>query len=127
MCPSTVQRAVAAALLLAYVPGCTFWQVQKVPPAQLFADSPPSQVRVDRLDGLQLTLNNPRLAGDTIIGLLNADTMRVPLATVDGIAVREANGLKSAGLAVLVAGGLAVFFVVTSAIVKSEASRALED
>ncbi len=114
MLPSAVHRAIAAALLLAYIPGCVSWRVQSVPAAQLFADRPPDRVRVDRHDGSRLTLINPRLSGDTLVGIIGRDTTRIPLDAVRRLAVERGDALQSVGLIGLIIGGLVALMAATS-------------
>lgn len=107
MLPSAVQRALAAVLLLAHLSGCTSWQVQGVPAAQLFADQPPKQVAVDRGDGRRIVLDGPRLSGDSIVGTVKGDTTGIPLQEASRISVRRGHAGKTVGLVVLTVAAVA--------------------
>ena len=90
---------------------CHNWQVQRVTPATLLtAPSPPSRVRFRLEDSTRVILLEPRLAGDSVQGLLAANGKResrsVPVRAINEVAVRRFSPGKTAGLVAASAAGL---------------------
>jgi hypothetical protein len=92
-------------LLAGLIPlqACHTWQVQRVTPETLLtAPSPPSRVRLRIKDSTRVILLEPRLAGDSVQGLLAAngrrDSVSVPVGAISEVAVRRFSAGKTAGL-----------------------------
>lgn len=99
------RAAIAALLLLVYLPACTSWRVGTPTPSAFVEREHPQRARVTRTDGTQVMVNEPTVAGDTLVGTLaNHDATRVtiPLAEVQSVAVRK----FSTGKTLLVVGGV---------------------
>ncbi len=93
------RRAIALALLIWYVPACTYWQVaQGITPQQLIADKHPAEVRVTLPDSSQIVLDEPSIAGDSLAGFVNSKDFSVVASDVTQVAVRRVNGRKTVGL-----------------------------
>ena len=114
--------------LLALQAGCSSWRVQPVAPAALLAEQPPSRVRLTLTDSSRVELHCPRLVNDTVIGVRHvttactaakpvpaSDSLSVPLARVDSVAVRKGDVGKSIGLFFGIIGGVVVVFSVLCA------------
>jgi hypothetical protein len=90
------RRALAALLLVLYLPACTSWQVGKTSPDQLFEDDPPEKVRVTQTDGSRVELLAPMITPDTLWGTVKGgDTVSIALSQVQKVEVRHFDGLKS--------------------------------
>ena len=100
-----LQRSLVAVLLATSLQGCFSWRVQHVPPAQVFENDPPAQVRITRTDQSQITLSNPRISGDSVVGSVENGPAGVPLTDVASLAVRKSDGVATFGLAALVLAG----------------------
>src|SRR5687768_15129580 len=92
-------RAVAAVLLLAYLPACTSWRVENVSPQALIEAKHPAQVRVSRPDGTKQVLHQPSIAGDTLRG--SGQEPAIPLDDVQTVEARHGDTGKS----ILLVGG----------------------
>ena len=90
--------ALAASCLLV---ACQSWRSSSRPLPEIVADQR-SQVRVTRNDGGVFTLRDPRLSGDTLIGVLASSaangTIAIPRAEIRSLEIRRFDGLKTAGL-----------------------------
>lgn len=110
---SFVCISLTAALLGGQLAACTSWRTQNTPPEQFTVPHGARPVRIVRRDGTELTLNEPRVIGNALVGTLpttnsKADTVvTIPLNDVRTIAVREADATKTVGLVLAVAVGLA--------------------
>ena len=108
-------------LLAAQVSACSSWHVQGVSPGHLtVGDS--TQLRITRLNGLQVTVRKARVIGDTLFGTPTRidrrmpDTLvAIPLSDIRVIALRQEDAWKTIGLALgittLLAGGIFLLFV----------------
>jgi hypothetical protein len=104
-----VHRAVAGLLLLATtLAACTSWQVQTVTPEQVVTTQHPSTVRVQRLDGTRAVVDDPRIGGDSLLGLTIGKPIGVPLADIHQVAVKRGNAGKTVGLVLAVTVGVIV-------------------
>jgi hypothetical protein len=102
---------VAWVQLALFLPACTSWQVEPVPPSTLVAEKP-SLVRVTLPDRSHLVLNDPVIQGDTLYGYrqkLNQAVVEqpkaVPLSQVREIAVQrqDPTGTTLVGFGLVVA------------------------
>jgi len=66
----TVRRVLSAILLPAYLASCTSWQVPPVSPEQAITEDQPSKIRVTLTDGSTVEMEQPRIVGDTLRGLV---------------------------------------------------------
>lgn len=58
-----LRRPTACALLLCYLAACMHWNVEKgVTPVQLISTKHPRTVRLTRVDGSHIALDEPRIA-----------------------------------------------------------------
>ncbi len=95
----TYRRAIAALLLLLYLPACTSWQVGKTSPEQLFEDDPPDKVRVTLTDDSRVELRAPEIRANSLVGTVKGgDTVSIALSEVQKVEVRESDSLKGFGL-----------------------------
>jgi len=99
--------AVGAQLLT----GCSGWYLQPLTPQELIAREHPSAIRIRERGIAPYVLDGPRIQGDSLIGstVISAGTAsfgprmsfgsrverRIPTASVDQVAVRRADGLKT--------------------------------
>ncbi len=72
----TVRRVLSSILLPAYLSSCTSWQVQSVSPEQVVTEDQPSQIRVTLTDSSELEMEQPRIVGDTLRGLVKGEHFR---------------------------------------------------
>ena len=104
-----VPRCLDAVMLTSVLAGCSSWQVTDVAPAQLLQREAPERLRVTRADGSWVTLDHPRLTGDSIAGETAGASAAIPLSDVQALAVRKSHTAKTLGLiAGLTAAGLIV-------------------
>jgi len=95
------RRVIALALLLWYVPACTTWQVARgVTPQQLIADKHPAKVRLSLGSNSEVVLEEPRVAGDSLAGIVNGKDSSVVASDVTQLAIRKVSGGRTTGLVV---------------------------
>jgi hypothetical protein len=120
---------VALLPLFLYLGGCYTWRPAAVSPRRLIEEERPSQVRISGPDIPLVVLRTPRLEGDSAVlgssdagvcsGNLRlscaqlgrdagADTVRVPLASIDGLEVQRFNLTRTIVAAVAVPGTVLV-------------------
>ena len=87
----TVRRVLSSILLPVYLSSCTFWQVQSVSPEQAITEDQPSKVQITLSDSSELEMEQPRIVGDTLRGmvkggadysLVERDVLLADIATV---------------------------------------------
>ncbi|HXI20329.1 MAG TPA: hypothetical protein VNH46_04550 [Gemmatimonadales bacterium] len=103
-------RTISLILLLAYLPGCTTWEVGTPTPEQFVTREHPDPVRVTLNDGSTLVLGQPTivhdsLVGTTRVGLAAEDTARTHSIPLSDIRVIEARG-SSGGNSLAIVGGV---------------------
>ncbi len=113
MLPRHLRRSLTVALIAAYVSACTSWRVESVPPARLLADRHPTKVLVTRHDSSRVTVVNPSLSGDSLVGSVHRATAGIPLGDIESLAIRKGDALKTVGLIGAIAGGLLVIVALT--------------
>jgi len=110
-------RSVISCLFaLVYLPACTSWQVGTPTPAQFVQREHPATVRVTRTDGRKVVLDSPAVRGDSLVGRLADDSVRVSamaLSEVSSVAVRK----TSAGKTVLLTAGILVGTLVIASLI----------
>jgi hypothetical protein len=118
---SLVRRAIASVLglsLLIQVTGCSSWHARQDPPAQVVAEKSYKVLRVTRTDGTRVTVYEPKLQQDTLVGqthprgsTMTAAEVRVAVSDIQSLEVRRAN---TGGTVLLVAGIGATLIIVTA-------------
>ncbi len=66
------RRAIASALMAAmpmHIGGCATWNVQEPAPEQVIAEQEPDVIQITKTDGTKLTVWDPRVVGDSLMGL----------------------------------------------------------
>ena len=101
-------RDISCLFALLYLPACTSWQVGTPTPAQFVEREHPGRLRVTRTDSSTVTLDDPAVRGDSLVGLLaGADSARIvgiPLSDVTSVASREG----STGKTILLTAGIVI-------------------
>ena len=114
----SVRRILSCILLPAYLSSCvTNWEVQWASPEQVVEEEQPSQIRVTTTDHSEIVLDEPRVSGDTLIGLERdlswgsiyaapdtASVLEIPLADISHVALKKTDVGKSMKLGVTVVG-----------------------
>ena len=113
----SMRGVVSMLLLVAYLPACTSFRPAPEPLSALnTASSPAQQVRVTTTDGVQVAVDGPRVANDTLFGTTwstgsggkqAAQAVAFPLAALRSVEVRRSDGGKTA----LLIGGIVVGIV----------------
>ena len=109
-----LRSPIACALLLCYLAACMSWHVEEgVTPLQLISTKHPRSVRLTRVDGSQIALDEPRIAaGDSVTGSRNGLPASVAASDVTQVATRRVHAGKTIGLVfatgVVVAGTLLI-------------------
>jgi hypothetical protein len=110
---SRASLALSLAMALSVV-SCAHWRRQWVAPEAVVADERPVQIRVVRKDGTQLTLRDPGVVGDSLIGMVEKERRAIALTDVDHLSVRRGSALLPAVLVPLgILVGLGILFAVT--------------
>ena len=112
-------RILSCILLPAYLSSCvTNWEVQRASPEQVVEEEQPSQIRVTTTDHSEIVLDEPRVSGDTLIGLVRdlssygsiyaaadrAAAVEIPLADISHVAINKIDAEKSMKLGLGVVG-----------------------
>ena len=116
-------RRVIAALLLVQLTGCYSWHSTTISPSQVIAEEEPSNVRVTRTDGSQLTLADPFIRNRSIVSRLGQIGASVLLSDVSSLEVERFSVGKTVGLILGITVG---FVVVLAAIYASSCSPVFE-
>jgi len=105
------RRTVSMLLLAAYLPACTAYRLTDEPLAQLTASPKPvGRVCVTKLNGIQVEVWEPRVAGDTLFGSNAAPGkatagVAIALADIQSTEVRKFDTGRTV-VAVVVIGGV---------------------
>ena len=109
----TARRLIACIMLPCYLVACMSWKTQEVSPQQVIAEEQPTKVRVTRTDGLMITVKEPAVSGDSIVGVCTrltgpggfegvpivcGQSVSIPLASVAKLEVSSPNTGASIGL-----------------------------
>ncbi len=70
---SLLARRFIAALLMVLLTACHSWRPTTVSPQQLIPEERPSRVRVTLTDGETVTVKDPTMRNDSIVGVRDAD------------------------------------------------------
>jgi len=103
---------IAAAPILLLTAGCT--EMRTVERDELSPPSPQTRVWVTRADHTTLVVDSARVSADTLVGIVDGEPQRLPLAETAALRIPEPAPDRTAGLVFLGASGvlaLAVHFV----------------
>ncbi len=109
-------RRLAPLLLLASA-SCAGWRQVSVAPDAL-ADAP-AEVRVTHADGTRLVLHDPRIAGDTLVGIARDTLYTIPLDSVRRLALPRASHSKTMAGTTFVAAALGAFVLLWVILIES--------
>lgn len=94
---SSCLRSVGVSAAVTLTPaGCTDWRVYTVEPAQVIEHARPDQVRIYRREQPRLLVTQPRVAGDSITGLVGRAPFQVAVADVTAVGVRRVDWVETA-------------------------------
>lgn len=109
-----VRRAAAAIVLALSLAACATWEVQTAPVDEVLQSRSAEVIQVRRKDGSKQTLISPYVDGSAIVGFQRVaepaegavlhqrqyqsrfDTLTVPIAEVDAVAVRRSAPVRTA-------------------------------
>ena len=91
-------RRVIAALLLVLLTACHSWRPTTVSPQQLIPEEQPSLVRVTLIDGETVTVRDPTMRNDSIVGV--TDAVGALTRRGVGVASRDVRSLEVRGVSV---------------------------
>ena len=97
-------RRVIAAVLMALLTACHTWQPITVSPQRLIAEDQPSSVRVTLMNGDTVTVENPTMRNDSIVGVTDSNVAVVASRDVGLFEVRRFSIGRTIGLGVLLTG-----------------------
>lgn len=84
------RRLIASLLLAVYLPACTSYQATTQPLAELTAPPKPvGMVLVKTANGDAIEMSDPRVAGDTLVGLGTSTVTKLPVGKVPMDQVRS--------------------------------------
>ena len=118
-----VRRVISGILLPLYLSSCTSWQVPPVSPEQAVTEDQPSKVRLTLTDSSQLEMEQPRMVGDTMRGLVKGGADDSPverdvlLADIATLRVQKTDVTKSILLPLGIVAGVFVVLVVVAVVV----------
>jgi hypothetical protein len=93
------RRPIAWTLLVAYLAGCTTWNVQALTPAQVIDRLHPTSLRVTTTDSSEFVLEQPEIArSDSLVGFQNGVPSSVVISDVTQVATRGFSSGKTVGL-----------------------------
>ena len=118
---SRLMRCTLVLALVTWLSACHKWVPLEPPVLQTLEATDPDMVRVTRTDGRQVTLKEPRVSQDSLIGFWDESsssrTTSMPLEAVEGIEERRSDPLAIGGLglgaAALVFGGFVLLVIIT--------------
>ncbi len=91
-------RRFIAALLLVLLTACHSWRPTTVSPQQLILEERPSRVRVTLTDGETVTVKDPTMRNDSIVGV--TDAVGALMTRGVGVASRDVRSLEVRGFSV---------------------------
>ena len=113
-------RGVALALFVLYLPACTTWRAQSFPAQAVILDERPTRIRLTRLDGSRVEVANPRIVGDSVVGI-SLDWGRLaggPAVALNDIRLVETQQIHATNTKLVVVGlGIAALAVAVVAVV----------
>ena len=99
-------RRIIAALLMVLLTACHSWRPTTVSPQRLIAEDQPSSVRVTVMDDETVTIDDPTMRNDSIVGVTDAG-VGVASRDVRSLEVRRFSVGKTIELGLGIAAGLA--------------------
>lgn len=95
-------RRLPAALLLVVplLAGCHSWRPTTVAPQEVIAEQRPRTVRVTLSDGSLVTMSDPMVVVDSIVGSTDSGTARIPAADVRALEVERLSATRTLALVV---------------------------
>ena len=97
-------RRVIGALLMVLLTGCQTWRPTAYSPQTLIPVEQPSSVRVTLMNGETITVRDPWMRNDSILGNSDAGPVTVAARDVRSLEVQRSSSGKSIGVGLLVAG-----------------------
>jgi hypothetical protein len=94
--------------------GCSSWKQLEVPPARYLAEKPNTTLRVTTVDRGEVTLKDPHVAGDSLVGRVENRTLALPLASISNPKARYVNVAETAMAVAL--GSTAAFLILILAL-----------
>jgi hypothetical protein len=88
---------------------CQHWVVQNVEPAQLVENKIPDPIRLTRIDSSAVTLHQPQVAGDSIVGTNDGSRLAVATTEIRRVEVRGSNDTGT----LILAGSAAALLILT--------------
>ena len=118
---SRLMRCTLLLALITWFSACHKWVPLEPPVLQTLEATDPDMIRVTRIDGRQVTLKEPRINQDSLIGFWDESsssrTTSMPIEAVEGIEERRSDPLATVGLIVgvpvLVFGALSLLVAAT--------------
>jgi hypothetical protein len=112
---SSVSRCwIAISLLMTGLgTACRAWHTERIAPApeSVLTTRPPARIRLTRTDGSQIVLEHPVLVADTLLGTWSSHgqrwNLRFPLTEIRQIETRRFSPVRTVGLGLGVAAGVA--------------------
>jgi hypothetical protein len=102
--------SLAAAVLVLAAAGCSRWGVTSVAPRAAVQDSRPRAVRVTTFQGSTVTLAEPTVRGDSLVGLLQHNGNRTRAVSLGDVASLETRRVDVPGTIALITFGAAAAF-----------------
>jgi len=99
-----MRRLIACLLLPCQLAACTSWKAQEPAPEQVLANQQPDKLRVTLTDGSRFVLDQPVVLNDTLSGISKGEPVRIPLADVSRLELRDSDTAKTIGGAVAALG-----------------------
>ena len=97
---SLLARRFIAALLMVLLTACHSWRPTTVSPQRLIAEDQPSSVRVTLMDDETVTIDDPTMRNDSIVGVRDADGALMGSGSPVGVASRDVRLLEVRRLSV---------------------------
>jgi hypothetical protein len=107
-------RALALLALAGSTSACGGWQAQGFVPQVVVQRERPDRLRLVRTDSSRTELWQPRVTGDSLVGLVESRPLAVPLDSVAYVELRRTDPtLHYVGLGLGVAGGIVALVAAT--------------
>ncbi|MGE0157935.1 MAG: hypothetical protein AB7T31_00910 [Gemmatimonadales bacterium] len=98
--PHGLRRAGLLLFLSIALAGCRTWQTAEGAPGPAIAAARPDAVRLVRSDGTRLSVSEPTLRSDSIVGFDGFDLVGAPLADVRSVELQRWSVPRTAGFLV---------------------------
>ena len=120
------RRTVALVLLSCYLPSCTSWHTQRAGVETVVESRQPDKIQIMTHYGDKFALANPRIEGDSLVGIqynvsMNPPRRAVALSDIRQVALRKTDVGKTVGLVVGL--GVAALLVVAASSDNSDDNR----